>query len=219
MMDNNTINNCKLSIQASGVLTYLISKPDNWQVRISDVVSHFTNGLHSIKSAFKELIESGYLVRNPVRQNNGKFIRHDYIVYENPYISNPNINKLHKSKPKPLHGNQLVATHPLNNTNKKNKTNLKQQTPPKKYSTSSVVKNDPSLKPIKEETILLLYEFGIKNYKKLFSLFPIGDIFDYLDWMIPFKSKIRNKFGFLFTALNERWSDPENYRKLRIPCL
>ncbi|MBA7533409.1 hypothetical protein ES705_25648 [subsurface metagenome] len=217
MMDNNTINNTKLSLQATAILTYLISKPDNWVVRITDIVSHFSNGYTSVRSAFKELVSAGYIVHKPVRSKNGKMLYYDYIVYENPFKSNPNINNLHIANPKPLHDFKQVVNRRLTNTKKESNTDPKTTKYYNKSNPLSVVQDDPSLKPIKHETVLLLYEFGIRNYKKLFDLFPIGDIFDYVDWMIPFKSKIRNKFGFLITALRERWSDPEAFRKARMP--
>jgi len=217
MMDNNTINNTKLSLQATAVLTYLISKPDNWQVSIRDIVSHFTNGFSSVRSAIKELINSGYLVRQTVRHNNGKINRFDYIVYENPFISNPNINKLRKSSTKPFHQNQQMETHSLNNTKKQNKTNPTTTRSSNKSSSLSDAQDDQFLKESKHYTKLLLYEFGINNCKKLFDLFPIFDILCYVDWMMPFKSKIKNKMGYLITSLRERWSEPELFRKNRMP--
>lgn len=217
MMDNNTINNTKLSLQATAILTYLISKPDNWVVRIKDIVSHFTNGYTSVRSAFKELVSAGYLVHKPVRSNNGRMLYYDYIVYENPYKSNPTINKLHRDSPKPLHDFKQVVNRKLTNTKKERNTNPVTTESSNKSSSLSVAKEDPSLEDAKQTVKLSLYEFGIKNYQKLFNLFDIGDIFDYVDWMMPFKHKIRNKFGFLYTALKEKWSDPELFIKSRMP--
>ncbi|GAI82737.1 unnamed protein product [marine sediment metagenome] len=122
------------------------------------------------------------------------------------------------SNPKPLHEKQQVAIHQHTNTKKKNKTYLKTTKLFKNLATSSkVVQDDPSLKDIKLETKLLLYEFGIKKAKRLFEIFQVSDIFDYVDWMLPFKNKIRNKTGFLVTALTERRDEPELFRKARLP--
>jgi len=217
MMDNNIINNPKLSLQATAVLTYLISKPDDWNVRISDIISHFSNGQTSIRNAINELVFFGYLVRNPVRHNNGKFIRHDYIIHENPYFSNPHFNKPVKSKSKPLRRFQQMVHHSPTNTKRKNKTDPVTTKSYNKSNTLSVAQNHQFLKESKHSTKLLLFEFGIKNCKKLFDMFPDFDIFCYVDWMMPFKSKIRNKMGYLITALREKWSEPELFRKSREP--
>lgn len=217
MCDHNVFGNIKLSLQASAILTYLISKPANWVVRIQDIVSHFTNGAFSVRSAMTELISAGYIVRNPIRSNNGKFIRHDYIVYENPLISNPNINKLHKRNPKPLHQKQQVANPQLNNIKKERNNDSCTTKYYNKFNPLSVAQENLLNEESKHHTKLLLYEFGINNFKKLFDMFPDFDIFCYVDWMMPFKHKIRNKMGYLITALRDRWHEPELFMKSRQP--
>lgn len=82
-IDNNVINDERLSWKARGILIYLLSKPDNWQVRMYDLIKGSKNdGETSVKNALKELRNLGYakLVRGEI---DGKFGSH-YVISEEP---------------------------------------------------------------------------------------------------------------------------------------
>lgn len=42
------------------MLTYLMGKPDDWKLRVTDLVNRGTDGKHSIRAALKELRAFGY---------------------------------------------------------------------------------------------------------------------------------------------------------------
>jgi hypothetical protein len=77
------LNDEKLSFKAKGILAYLLSKPDNWQVRVGDLIKHSPEGRTSIYSGLKELKKYGYLKKNPVRID-GKIHHWESVVYEVP---------------------------------------------------------------------------------------------------------------------------------------
>lgn len=54
------LEDASLSWKAKGVLAYLIGKPSNWRVRITDIVNRGTDGEKAIRSAMVELRRSGY---------------------------------------------------------------------------------------------------------------------------------------------------------------
>jgi len=86
--DTSTIENSKLSFKARGVLLYLLSKPNNYVVKIADIVkSSDKDGLEAIKSAMKELVNEGYavLVKGSHQCSDGKkLIGSHYFIFENP---------------------------------------------------------------------------------------------------------------------------------------
>ena len=75
----------RLSWKAKGILTYLLSKPDNWQVRVTDLANQSLDGESAIYSGLKELKEFGYLDRKPVYID-GKINYWESTVYEVPKI-------------------------------------------------------------------------------------------------------------------------------------
>lgn len=79
-----------LSFKAKGILTYLLSKPDNWKVIVGDLIKRSKDGEKAVRSGLNELKENGYLQKYPVYQNK-KIVRWDSIVYETPFIEEERI--------------------------------------------------------------------------------------------------------------------------------
>ena len=52
-----------MSFKAKGILWYLLTKPDGWECRTSDLVANSTDGKAAITSGLIELEENGYIVR------------------------------------------------------------------------------------------------------------------------------------------------------------
>ena len=82
MVDKQWVNDDKVSSKAKGILLYLLSKPDDWQVYEIDIVNHMKDGRDSIRSGIKELISEKYIERKRVRNKTGKFEGYEYTVYE-----------------------------------------------------------------------------------------------------------------------------------------
>ncbi|MQY80236.1 MAG: hypothetical protein GH151_13775 [Bacteroidetes bacterium] len=204
---NSTINDPLLSWQAKGLLCYLISKPDHWYVNYHNLVSSSTNGIKSVRSILKELIESGYLFRSQLRSDDGKFSYYDFTVYEISQKPKYIKNKLAPYSPKRHAVTRHAFKGTLANTDKKenteNNNNSTVVNPISSKSCVAVLLHSNS----KTKTIKLLKELHIKNYKKLFDLFPISDIFMYSNWMKSRTLNILNPTGFLITAIREKWID------------
>lgn len=86
MVDRRTIDNPVLSFKAKGILTYLLSRPDGWEVSITDLVRHGQEGEAAIRSGMKELREAGHMVYETSRAEGritGWLIR----VFEVPQIA------------------------------------------------------------------------------------------------------------------------------------
>jgi hypothetical protein len=84
IIDNAAILDAKLSFRAKGILLYLMSRPDDWKVYESEVAEHSIDGIKSVRSGIKELIDAGYIIRNSLRNEKGRFQGYEYLVYDIP---------------------------------------------------------------------------------------------------------------------------------------
>ena len=82
MIDRRPIENNSLTWKAKGILAYLLSRPDNWIVRLRDLVNRSPDGVHAVRSALKELRAAGHLSTREIRDENGQFLRYELEVYE-----------------------------------------------------------------------------------------------------------------------------------------
>lgn len=81
----------RLSFEARGVLTYLLSKPSDWIVRVQDLQKEGDCGRDRIYRILKELKEAGYLHRDQEHLSNGTFAWGPYRVYEQPFTEKPDM--------------------------------------------------------------------------------------------------------------------------------
>src|SRR5512139_2030070 len=88
---NEPFNDKRLSWEARGLMGYLLSKPDNWEVRSSDLEGQSKAGSHKVRRMLAELRACGYMNRIRITKEGGKF---DWIteVYESP-SQNPSPSK------------------------------------------------------------------------------------------------------------------------------
>lgn len=75
----------RLSIEAKGVLGYLLSRPHNWQVRLDHVGRTQRVGRKKLQRIFRELIGAGYVTREQMRTTDDRrFCEIDYVVRDVP---------------------------------------------------------------------------------------------------------------------------------------
>lgn len=93
MLNKYVLYDKELSYKAKGILNYCLSRPDNWEFYEEEISKHSTDGLASVKTGLKELIEKGYIVRKRKRDALGKFKGYEYLVYEMPqYIKDDSLS-------------------------------------------------------------------------------------------------------------------------------
>ena len=83
VLDNTFIKDTRLSWKAKGLMTYLLSLPDDWTIHLSEIEKHASDGKSALRSAINELKEFGYLKAEQKRENN-RFAEMVYIIIENP---------------------------------------------------------------------------------------------------------------------------------------
>ena len=84
MLDKGFLEDTRLSYKAKGILAYLLCKPDNWRVVVSDIVKRSKDGEDSVYAGLKELKTLGYYVKEPIRNDKGVITQWDSVIYEDP---------------------------------------------------------------------------------------------------------------------------------------
>lgn len=158
---NDCFQNSSLSMQAIGLLAYLITLPVDWKIYKSELVNHFTNGRDAINNAFNELIENGYITCEKTRTEKGTFGSNIYTVHEVPIKTNTTNGKPVTENPstdKPSTENlQLQSTH-IQNTDNTKYTN--------KHSGGSTA--DEKKQTFKNEDYQKVYDAYFSNCDKLY---------------------------------------------------
>lgn len=85
-IDNGYLNDEDLSFKAKGILTYLLSLPDDWVVHIGHIVTKSKDGISSFRTGLSELIDKGYLKRYPIKED-GVIIRWETEINESIEIN------------------------------------------------------------------------------------------------------------------------------------
>lgn len=89
VMSNHHLKDTSLSLKAKGLLSLMLSLPDDWNFNMRGLSSICKEGLEAIGNALKELEKAGYMVRNQLRGANGRITDTEYIIYERPQKPDP----------------------------------------------------------------------------------------------------------------------------------
>ena len=84
IMSNYHLRDMNLSLKASGLLSLVLSLPEDWQYSVKGLTAIVKEGESAVKSALQELEQHGYLRRTEIRTESGKFQGLEYIFLEYP---------------------------------------------------------------------------------------------------------------------------------------
>ena len=84
MVNKGYLEDVELSFKAKGLMTYLLSRPNDWKVYISHLKKVSTDGRDSVINTIKELMEKGYIIRSETLKVKGKYTGYKYTVFESP---------------------------------------------------------------------------------------------------------------------------------------
>lgn len=110
VMSNHHLRDRNLSLRAIGLLSKMLSLPDDWDYSVPGLVAICRESKNIIQGALKELEKNGYLVRTMTRDSSGH-IGYNYDVYEQPQHTLPRPEKPRPEKP-------CTEKQPQLNTNK-----------------------------------------------------------------------------------------------------
>jgi len=109
VIGNEAAQDSSLSWKARGLLVYLLSLPRDWNIRLSELARHATDGIDSTRKAMDELLNAGYIQRGArIRKPDGKLgdyvylvtgVRDDLPELEKPTLEKPTLEKPTQENP------------------------------------------------------------------------------------------------------------------------
>ena len=83
-ISNHYLRDDSLSFQAKGLLTLMLSLPEDWDYTIAGLTKFTSDGRVCVANTIRELEERGYIRRRQNRGENGAFAQNEYWIYEVP---------------------------------------------------------------------------------------------------------------------------------------
>ena len=87
VMSNHHLKNRSLSLKAKGLLSVMLSLPDEWDYTLRGLAAISKEGVDAIREAIRELEDAGYIVRSRGRNEKGQLSGTEYVIYEHPQQS------------------------------------------------------------------------------------------------------------------------------------
>ena len=89
VMSNHHLRNHQLSLKAKGLLSMMLSLPDDWNYTTRGLAKICKEGVDAIGGALRELESAGYIVRHQLRDRQGRISDTEYVIYEQPQPRQP----------------------------------------------------------------------------------------------------------------------------------
>ena len=148
VMSNHHLRNRALSLKAKGLLSQMLSLPEDWDYTLQGLARINRESIDAIRQAIRELEQAGYIQRSRERDEKGRLRGADYVIFElpqpvpasvSPTLENPmQLNKdklitekqkkeglntdsipIHSPNPLPLDENEAAAPPPERTENRK----------------------------------------------------------------------------------------------------
>ena len=136
VMSNHHLRNKELSLKAKGLLSQMLSLPEDWDYTLAGLSLINREKIDAIREAVRELERAGYIVRSRERDEKGRLRGAEYVIYEQPQpptsdlptLENPTLDNPTQEKPmleKPTLENPTQLNKDISRTDlpKKEKTN------------------------------------------------------------------------------------------------
>ena len=84
VMSNHHLRNKELTLKAKGLLSQMLSLPENWDYTLAGLSHINKESIDAIRTAVLELEKAGYIERSQGRDEKGKMTAITYTIYEQP---------------------------------------------------------------------------------------------------------------------------------------
>lgn len=215
VMSNYHLQEKNLSYKAKGLLSFMLSLPEDWDYSLNGLVAVSKESKKAIRNIINELIENGYVVREQGRGEKG-YYKYDYIIRE---IPEKEIDKIHPYTPKGYAVEGDAEKDTQINTNKQNTKEqidkIDKTINEETYSESNdeekarkhhSITKDLIKRKFLEEDDVELYKYD-KLFKQLLKQYDFTDIVTITHYITSsvvkrhffdeYDNKIDNKFGYL----------------------
>ena len=89
IMSNHHLRNFDLSLKAKGLLSFMLSLPEDWDYTLKGLSIVNREGVDAIREAIKELEKAGYVTRSRKRNEKGQLLGAEYVISEQPTFDEP----------------------------------------------------------------------------------------------------------------------------------
>lgn len=123
VMSNCHLRDKRLSLKAKGLLSQMLSLPEDWDYTLSGLAYINRENIDAIRQAIKELEAAGYIVRSRKRDEKGRLQGSDYVIYEKPVSDLPTLENPTLDNPmleSPTLDNPTQLNTKITNTKKQN---------------------------------------------------------------------------------------------------
>ena len=160
VMSNHHLRNHTLSLKAKGLLSQMLSLPDDWDYTLQGLAQINKESIDAIREAVRELERAGYIKRSRERDERGCLRGTVYTIYEQPHAE-PTPEEPTQEKPalnNPTLEKPMLEKPTLENPMQLNKDIQKTDLPKKEKSNTDLSSNhsipilSPNPSPLREET-------------------------------------------------------------------
>ena len=123
VMSNHHLRNAELTLKSKGLLSQMLSLPENWDYTLQGLSLINREKIDAIREAVRELERAGYITRSRVRNDKGQLTGTEYVIREqpqgfaptseNPMLDNPALEK--PTLDYPMLGNPALEKPTLGN--------------------------------------------------------------------------------------------------------
>ena len=99
VMSNYHLKDKRLTLKSKGLLSQMLSLPDDWDYTLSGLSVINRESKDAIRSAVNELERAGYIERHQTTDEGGKFSSNEYIIHEQPVSLPPSLDKPSSENP------------------------------------------------------------------------------------------------------------------------
>ena len=99
VMSNHHLRNTDLSLKSKGLLSQMLSLPEEWDYTLKGLSQINREGIDAIREAIRELERAGYVTRTRVRNEKGQLGAADYVIHEFPVPPKPTLENPTQDKP------------------------------------------------------------------------------------------------------------------------
>ena len=159
VMSNHHLRNKELSLKAKGLLSQMLSLPEDWDYTLAGLSYINRESIDAIRTAVWELEKAGYITRRQGRDEKGKMTAIEYTIYEQPQppaldcpvLENPTADKPILENPTPDNPTSENPTQ-LNKDIQKTNLSKKEKSNTDLSNNHSIPILSPNPSPLREET-------------------------------------------------------------------
>lgn len=114
VMANYHLKDRRLSLKAKGLLSLILSLPDDWSYSIAGLAAMNRDGRDGVRSAIHELEKNGFIERHRIRNKMGQVGDTEYVIFEKPKSDFP--TQANPALEKPTQANPTLLNTKESNT-------------------------------------------------------------------------------------------------------